>query len=135
MKAPPAAQSSSAPPKTFNEGNLYAFISYARPDQAVAEKGETFLKAAGVRVFRWSCEKTVMAFFRMSRSCFLESTGQFLCPPNSSQFTFGLAFGWHLSLYRKRFSFAKSAKVQGQAKARPDPSRLMWKELTNGNSR
>jgi formylglycine-generating enzyme required for sulfatase activity len=38
--------------KPFAEGQLYVFISYARPDEAVAEKVEAFLTAAGVRVFR-----------------------------------------------------------------------------------
>ena len=52
IQAPPAAQPITPPPKTFTEGELYVFISYARPDQAVAEKVEAFLKAAGVRVFR-----------------------------------------------------------------------------------
>lgn len=37
---------------TKDLGELYVFISYARPDQAVAEKVEAFLTAAGVRVFR-----------------------------------------------------------------------------------
>lgn len=34
-----------------DESQLRVFISYARPDQAVAEKVEAFLTAAGVRVF------------------------------------------------------------------------------------
>ncbi len=38
--------------KTVDEGELYVFISYARPDQAVAEKVEDCLATAGVRVFR-----------------------------------------------------------------------------------
>jgi formylglycine-generating enzyme required for sulfatase activity len=41
-----------APPETTVEGDLYVFISYARPDQAIAEQIETYLQAAGVRVFR-----------------------------------------------------------------------------------
>jgi hypothetical protein len=45
-----------SPPKTFAEGELYVFISYARPDQAVAEKVEAFLTVAGVRVFRDSSD-------------------------------------------------------------------------------
>jgi len=56
MQAPPAAQTITPPPKTFDESDLYVFISYARPDQAVAEKVEAFLKAAGVRVFRDTSE-------------------------------------------------------------------------------
>jgi hypothetical protein len=36
----------------FDKGELYVFISYAREDQAVAEQVETYLTAAGVRVFR-----------------------------------------------------------------------------------
>jgi len=56
LQAPPAEQSITPPPKTFDEGDLYVFISYARPDQAVAEKVEAFLKAAGVRVFRDTSE-------------------------------------------------------------------------------
>ena len=52
LQAPPAAQTLVPPPKTFQEGDLYVFISYARPDQAVAEAVEAFLTAAGVRVFR-----------------------------------------------------------------------------------
>ena len=39
-------------PKTLETDKLYLFISYARPDQAIAEKIEAFLNAAGVRVFR-----------------------------------------------------------------------------------
>lgn len=31
---------------------MYVFISYARPQKAVAEIIETYLKAAGVRIFR-----------------------------------------------------------------------------------
>jgi hypothetical protein len=34
------------------QDTLYIFISYAREDQAIAAKVETFLKAAGVRTFR-----------------------------------------------------------------------------------
>jgi hypothetical protein len=37
---------------TSDDGVLRVFISYARPDQAVAEKIEAFLASAGVRVFR-----------------------------------------------------------------------------------
>ncbi|MGH9853070.1 MAG: NACHT domain-containing protein, partial [Blastocatellia bacterium] len=37
--------------KTVDDGELRVFISYARPDQAVAKKVEAFLTAAGVRVF------------------------------------------------------------------------------------
>jgi len=40
------------PPATIIEGDLYVFISYARPDQALAEQVEAYLQAAGVRVFR-----------------------------------------------------------------------------------
>ncbi len=47
------SQESLQPPvKTFAEAELYVFISYARKDQAAAEKVEAFLTAAGVRVFR-----------------------------------------------------------------------------------
>ena len=52
LQTPLAKQAIQLPPKTFAEGELYVFISYARPDQAVAEKVEAFLTAAGVRVFR-----------------------------------------------------------------------------------
>ncbi len=56
LKTSPAKPSSrdkiQPPPPTFTEGELYLFISYARPDQSVAEQVETFLTAAGVRVFR-----------------------------------------------------------------------------------
>lgn len=38
--------------KIFAEGEIYVFLSYARPDQAVAEQVEAFLTAAGIRVFR-----------------------------------------------------------------------------------
>jgi formylglycine-generating enzyme required for sulfatase activity len=38
--------------KAFVEDDLYVFISYARPDQAIASQVEGFLTAAGVRVFR-----------------------------------------------------------------------------------
>jgi formylglycine-generating enzyme required for sulfatase activity len=34
------------------EGELYIFISYARPDEAAAAQVEAFLTAAGIRVFR-----------------------------------------------------------------------------------
>lgn len=52
LKAPPARREIQPPPRTFAEGELYVFISYARPDQEAAEKVEAFLTAAGVRVFR-----------------------------------------------------------------------------------
>jgi hypothetical protein len=42
----PAPSTHSAP------GELQIFLSYARPDQAVAERVEAFLIAAGIRVFR-----------------------------------------------------------------------------------
>jgi formylglycine-generating enzyme required for sulfatase activity len=38
--------------KTFVKDEPYVFISYARPDQAIAEQVEAFLIAAGVSVFR-----------------------------------------------------------------------------------
>ncbi|MFN0087066.1 MAG: TIR domain-containing protein, partial [Blastocatellia bacterium] len=40
------------PAKRFAEDEQHIFLSYARPDQAVAEKVEEFLTAAGIRVFR-----------------------------------------------------------------------------------
>ncbi|MEP7336841.1 MAG: SUMF1/EgtB/PvdO family nonheme iron enzyme [Acidobacteriota bacterium] len=40
-----------APPKTFEKDELYVFISFASPDQDIAEKVKTFLNAAGMRVF------------------------------------------------------------------------------------
>lgn len=40
------------PPDTKLDQDLYVFISYARPNQAIAEQVETYLTAAGVRVFR-----------------------------------------------------------------------------------
>ena len=46
IKTPSAHQEIQLPAKTFDEGELYVFISYARPDQAVAEKIEAFLTAA-----------------------------------------------------------------------------------------
>jgi nucleotide-binding universal stress UspA family protein len=45
-----------APPTEKIKSDLYVFISYARPEQALAEKIEAYLKAAGVRVFRDSSE-------------------------------------------------------------------------------
>lgn len=44
------------PPDERIEGDLYVFISYARPDQAVAAQVEAYLKAAGVKVFRDTSE-------------------------------------------------------------------------------
>lgn len=55
MQAPPAEQKITPPTETI-EGDLYVFISYARPDEALAEQVETYLKAAGVRVFRDTSE-------------------------------------------------------------------------------
>jgi formylglycine-generating enzyme required for sulfatase activity len=52
LKAPLAMREIHPPPRTFPEDELYVFISYARPDQAIAEKVEAFLTAAGARVFR-----------------------------------------------------------------------------------
>lgn len=52
LKAPPDKQEIQPPPKTFVEGELYVFISYARLDEPIAKKVEAFLTAAGVRVFR-----------------------------------------------------------------------------------
>ncbi|MBL8170469.1 MAG: toll/interleukin-1 receptor domain-containing protein, partial [Acidobacteria bacterium] len=49
---PPAAAQEVSPPNQRVEGDVSVFISYARPDQSVAEKVEAFLTAAGVRVFR-----------------------------------------------------------------------------------
>ncbi|MFN8001954.1 MAG: TIR domain-containing protein [Acidobacteriota bacterium] len=49
---PPAAAQEVSPPTQRVEGDVSVFISYARPDQSVAEKVEAFLTAAGVRVFR-----------------------------------------------------------------------------------
>lgn len=40
------------PPPTRIEGEMYVFISYARPQAALAAQIESYLKAAGVRVFR-----------------------------------------------------------------------------------
>jgi formylglycine-generating enzyme required for sulfatase activity len=49
----PIAQASAPPPATTAPGGgLYVFLSYARPDATVAARIETFLTAAGVRVFR-----------------------------------------------------------------------------------
>jgi formylglycine-generating enzyme required for sulfatase activity len=48
----PAPPSIPPPPQTFTPGELDVFLSYARPDQAVAAQVEAFLMAAGVRVFR-----------------------------------------------------------------------------------
>src|SRR5262249_52473841 len=48
---PSSKEKIQSPAKTFAEGELYVFISYARPDQAVAEQVEAFLTAAGIRVF------------------------------------------------------------------------------------
>jgi hypothetical protein len=49
----PAAPSVVASPEqVFVKDELYVFISYARPDQAIAAEVERFLTAAGVRVFR-----------------------------------------------------------------------------------
>jgi formylglycine-generating enzyme required for sulfatase activity len=46
-------QSEGKPPsKPFEKGELSVFISYARPDSAVAEKIEAFLTAANIQVFR-----------------------------------------------------------------------------------
>ncbi len=42
--------------KTFGEDELYVFISYARPQQPIAEKIEQFLISAGVKVFRDTSE-------------------------------------------------------------------------------
>ncbi|HMY74139.1 MAG TPA: TIR domain-containing protein, partial [Blastocatellia bacterium] len=39
------------PPKTFESDELYVFISFATPDQAIAESLKTYLNAAGMRVF------------------------------------------------------------------------------------
>jgi formylglycine-generating enzyme required for sulfatase activity len=52
----PAPPSIPPPPQTFAPGELYVFLSYARPDQTVAAQVETFLTAAGVRVFRDTSE-------------------------------------------------------------------------------
>jgi formylglycine-generating enzyme required for sulfatase activity len=40
------------PTKIFKADELYVFISYARPQQPIAEQIEAFLKSAGVKVFR-----------------------------------------------------------------------------------
>ncbi|MCK6576931.1 MAG: SUMF1/EgtB/PvdO family nonheme iron enzyme [Anaerolineae bacterium] len=76
MSAPPAAQTITPPPKTFTEGDLYVFISYARPDQAVAEKVEAFLKAAGVRVFRDTSEIREGANWDMTIEAALRDCGR-----------------------------------------------------------
>ena len=54
-----ASESDSAPtghvypaPPILLDPELYVFISYARPDQEIAEQVEAYLLAAGVRVFR-----------------------------------------------------------------------------------
>lgn len=39
------------PPKTIESDELYVFISFATPDQAIAESLKNYLKAAGMRVF------------------------------------------------------------------------------------
>ncbi|MBK8032203.1 MAG: toll/interleukin-1 receptor domain-containing protein [Chloroflexi bacterium] len=56
LKAGPPTQSITPPPPTFAAGELSVFISYARPDQAIAEQVEAYLTAAGVRVFRDTSE-------------------------------------------------------------------------------
>jgi hypothetical protein len=55
LQAPPAAQEIT-PPTEKIDGELYVFISDARPEQALAEKVEAYLQAAGVRVFRDTSE-------------------------------------------------------------------------------
>ena len=52
IRASTTAPSVAPAPPTPIEGDLYVFISYARPDAETAEQVETYLKAAGVRVFR-----------------------------------------------------------------------------------
>lgn len=47
-----SADVSIQPPEAKMEKDLYIFISYARPNQAVAEQVELYLTAAGVKVFR-----------------------------------------------------------------------------------
>ncbi len=55
LQAPPAAQEIMLPTEKI-DGELYVFISYARPEQVLAEQVEAYLKAAGVRVFRDTSE-------------------------------------------------------------------------------
>jgi 5-carboxymethyl-2-hydroxymuconate isomerase len=55
ITTPPEIQTIIAP-ETKIEGDLYVFISYARPDQAIAEKVEQYLQAVGVKVFRDTSE-------------------------------------------------------------------------------
>lgn len=52
LTAPPSDQPITPPTASVGDPSLYVFISYARPDQTVAEKVEAYLQAAGVRVFR-----------------------------------------------------------------------------------
>lgn len=52
----PPPEDITAPDKTFDEGELYVFISYARPQQPIAETIEQFLSSAGVKVFRDTSE-------------------------------------------------------------------------------
>jgi hypothetical protein len=49
---PPIVQPVAPPPGPTPADALYVFLSYARPDQAVAAQVEAFLTARGVRVFR-----------------------------------------------------------------------------------
>jgi len=55
LQAPPAEQDITLPTQKI-DGDLDVFISYARPEQALAEKIEKYLQAAGVRVFRDTSE-------------------------------------------------------------------------------
>jgi len=56
FSAPALLPDITPPEKTFDEDELYVFISYARPQQPIAEKIEQFLISAGVKVFRDTSE-------------------------------------------------------------------------------
>ncbi len=73
-KAKPSA-APPAPPAKF-EGELYVFISYARPDQATAEQVEKYLQAAGIRVFRDTSEIRSGANWDMTIEQALQDTDQ-----------------------------------------------------------